>query len=110
MALLASVAAFAHIFAGLTNKALRAHMAALWQPGYSSAQATYDLRRLRLKGFIERVQGTHTYRVTPRACASRPSSPTSPPVSSSPPSPTSPPPTPGPRARSPKPGETMNVN
>jgi hypothetical protein len=33
-------------------------------PGYSSAQATYDLRRLRLKGFIERVTGTNTYRVT----------------------------------------------
>jgi hypothetical protein len=39
-------------------------MAALWQPAYSSAQATYDLRRLRLKGFIERVPGTNTYRVT----------------------------------------------
>ena len=33
-------------------------------PAYSSAQATYDLRRLRLKGFIERVPGTNTYRVT----------------------------------------------
>ncbi|MGP8209419.1 MAG: hypothetical protein ACLQVK_25730 [Acidimicrobiales bacterium] len=42
MALLASVASFAHVFAGLTNKALRAHMAALWRPTYSSAQATYD--------------------------------------------------------------------
>jgi hypothetical protein len=65
MALLACVAAFANVFAGLTNKALRAQMAALWQPGYRSAQATYDLRRLRLKGFIERAEGTHTYRVTP---------------------------------------------
>jgi hypothetical protein len=64
MALLASVASFAHVFAGLTNKGLRAQMAALWQPAYSSAQATYDLRRLRLKGFIERVPGTNTYRVT----------------------------------------------
>jgi hypothetical protein len=64
MALLASVASFTHVFAGLTNKALRSHMAALWHPAYSSAQATYDLRRLRLKGFIERVPGTNTYRVT----------------------------------------------
>ena len=64
MALLASVAAFAHVFSGLTNKALRAQMGALWQRGYTSAQATYDLRRLRLKGFIERVPGAHTYRVT----------------------------------------------
>jgi len=65
MALLACVAAFAHVFVGLTNKALRAQMAALWRAGYSSAQATYDLRRLRLKGFIERIPGTHTYRATP---------------------------------------------
>lgn len=33
-------------------------------PGYTSAQASYDLRRLRLKGFIERVRGSQTYRVT----------------------------------------------
>ena len=39
-------------------------MATLWDPGYSCAQATYDLRRLHLKGFIERVPGTNTYRVT----------------------------------------------
>lgn len=64
MALLASVAAFAHVMGGLTNKSLRAQMAALWKPGYTSAQASYDLRRLRLKGFIERVEGTQTYRVT----------------------------------------------
>jgi hypothetical protein len=46
MALLASVAAFAQVIGGLTNKGRRAHMAALFQPGYSSAQATHDLRRL----------------------------------------------------------------
>jgi DNA-binding IclR family transcriptional regulator len=39
-------------------------MAELWHAGYSSSQATYDLRRLRLKGFIERAPGTNTYRVT----------------------------------------------
>lgn len=65
MALLASIAAFAHVIGGLTNRSLRAQMAALWQPDYSPAQATYDLRRLRLKGFIERVDRTNTYRVTP---------------------------------------------
>ena len=42
MALLACVAAFAHVLGGLTNKAVRAQMAALFQPAYSSAQATYD--------------------------------------------------------------------
>jgi hypothetical protein len=64
MALLASMAAFAHVVGGLTNRTLRAQMEALWRPGYTSAQASYDLRRLRLKGFIERIDGTNTYRPT----------------------------------------------
>lgn len=64
MALLGSIAAFAHVIGGLTNKSLRAQMTALWQPDYTPAQASYDLRRLRLKGFIERIDGTNTYRVT----------------------------------------------
>ncbi len=64
MALLASIATFSHVIGGLTNKGLRAQMTVLWQPDYTSAQATYDLRRLRLKGFVERVSGTNTYRVT----------------------------------------------
>lgn len=65
MALLASIAAFAHVMGGLTNRSLRAQMAELWHPDYRPAQASYDLRRLRLKGFIERIDGTNTYRVTP---------------------------------------------
>ncbi|HEX2273106.1 MAG TPA: hypothetical protein VHG90_04440, partial [Acidimicrobiales bacterium] len=64
MALLASVAAFAHVIGGLTNKSLRTQMEVLWKPCYTSPQASYDLRRLRLKGFIERIDGTNTYRVT----------------------------------------------
>jgi hypothetical protein len=64
MALLASVAAFSHVIGGLTNRALRAQMAVLWSPDYTQGQASYDLRRLRLKGFIERVPHTNTYRVT----------------------------------------------
>jgi hypothetical protein len=64
MALLGSVAAFAHVIGGLTNKSLRTQMAAHWREDYSSAQASYDLRRLRLKGLIERIDGTNTYRVT----------------------------------------------
>ncbi len=34
--------------------------------GYSSAQMTYDLRRLRLKGLIERVEHSHRYHLTDR--------------------------------------------
>lgn len=40
-------------------------MTELFDPAYRRAQATYDLRRLRLKGLIERIPGTHTYLVTP---------------------------------------------
>lgn len=69
MALLGSIASFEHVCAGLTNKALRQHMVDLYHPTYGSRQATYDLRRLRLKGLIERVPGTHTYRVTDRGRA-----------------------------------------
>jgi len=64
MALLSSIAAFAHVMGGLTNRTLREHMTARWSPDYTTNQATYDLRRLRLKGLIERVEGTNTYRVT----------------------------------------------
>jgi hypothetical protein len=64
MALLGSIAAFAHVIGGLTNKSLRAQMAVHWRPDYTPAQATYDLRRLRLKGFIQRNPGTNTYQVT----------------------------------------------
>jgi hypothetical protein len=39
-------------------------MAAHWRKDYSSPQASYDLRRLRLKGLIKRVDGSNTYRVT----------------------------------------------
>ena len=66
MALLSSIAAFAHVLGGLTNRTLREHMAARWNADYTTNQATYDLRRLRLKGLIERIEGTNTYRVTPR--------------------------------------------
>jgi DNA-binding MarR family transcriptional regulator len=69
MALLASIASFEHVTTGLTNRSLREHMTELYTPGYTSPQATYDLRRLRLKGFIERVPGTHTYRITARGRA-----------------------------------------
>jgi hypothetical protein len=68
-ALFASIASFEHVTKGLTNPGLRQHMADLYRPDYTSRQATYDLRRLRLKGLIERVPGTHTYQVTARGRA-----------------------------------------
>ena len=114
MALLGSIAAFAHVIGGLTNKSLRAQMAAHWRSDYSSAQASYDLRRLRLKGLIERSRRAPTPIASPpTACASAPSSPSSPPVSSSPLSPTSPiwrDPLHQHHAHSPPPGEPTNAS
>jgi hypothetical protein len=69
MALFASIASFEHVTRGLTNAGLRAHMADLYDPSYNTRKATYDLRRLRLKGLIERIPSTHRYRVTARGRA-----------------------------------------
>lgn len=63
-ALFGALASFDHLWDGLTNKALRETMSALLDCDYSSAQATYDLRRLRLKGLIDRIPGTHRYAIT----------------------------------------------
>lgn len=52
---------------GFTNRDLREHLEPLLghQPGtLSSGQGTYDLRRLRHHGFIERIPHSHRYRVT----------------------------------------------
>ena len=40
-------------------------MGALLNAPYTSRHATYDLRRLRRKGLIERHPGTHRYHLTP---------------------------------------------
>jgi len=51
---------------GITNRSLRAQMPTLLGgTGYSSAQASYDLTRLRLKGLIARLPGRNVYRITP---------------------------------------------
>src|SRR5262249_20686283 len=43
---------------------LRPSVGALLDRAYSAAQMTYDLRRLRLKGLIHRIAGTHRYTAT----------------------------------------------
>ena len=50
---------------GITNRSLRAHVAGLLGADYTSAQMSYDLRRLRMKGVIARLPGTNTYALTP---------------------------------------------
>lgn len=51
---------------GFSNLMLRERMASLLGPGvpYQGAQMTYDLRRLRLKGLIERIPNSRRYRLT----------------------------------------------
>ena len=65
MALLAALAAFCHVTGGLTNAGLCRLMTGLLARDYSARQATYDQRRLRRKGFIQRLEGRHVYQVTP---------------------------------------------
>lgn len=63
MALLSCLCCYRHLFAGLTNKSLR-ELVAGFIPGYSARQMTYDLRRLRRKGLIRRVDGSQRYELT----------------------------------------------
>jgi len=66
-ALLSALTAFHVRPRGFRNSDLREHMAQLLvsKPGpLSRGSVTYDLRRLRLHGLIERIKGTHRYRVT----------------------------------------------
>jgi hypothetical protein len=64
MALCQAITGFAHLPRGFRNRELRPHVEALLGRAYSRAQMTYDLRRLRLKGLIHRIPGTHRYTAT----------------------------------------------
>ena len=66
-ALLCALLAFRLVPRGFDNRQLRAHVAPLlgvaaesWSPG----RMTYDLRRLRIHGLIERIPRSRRYRVT----------------------------------------------
>ena len=65
MALAGALCSVVHAVAGFTNASLRGLVAGLLGTGYTTGQMTYDLRRLRLHGLIERVPRTNTYRLTP---------------------------------------------
>ena len=68
MALLQSLCLFMLLPRGFRNIDLRQQVASLLglsTDDYRPGQMTYDLRRLRLKGLIERVPGTYRYRLTP---------------------------------------------
>jgi hypothetical protein len=67
-ALLAAIAVARLQPDGFANRDLRAHLAPLLdipEHQLSGGRMTYDLRRLRLHGLIERIPHTHRYRPTP---------------------------------------------
>ena len=67
MALMAALTRHGHILADMTNATLRdtiAQLLGVEPSAYTSAHMSYDLRRLRLKGVVERVPHTYAYRLT----------------------------------------------
>ena len=65
MAVLPAILGFVHCLVGFTNAQLVERAGPLVEDlSYSSRQATYDLRRLKRKGVITRVQGTQRYQLT----------------------------------------------
>lgn len=65
MALTGALCCVIHAVTGFTNQSLRGLVAGMLGVDYSANQMTYDLRRLRLHGLIQRVPHTHTYTLTP---------------------------------------------
>jgi hypothetical protein len=65
MALAGALCALVHVVVGFTNRSLCARVSPPLDGLYTSAQMTYDLRRLRLKGLIRRVPRSNRYVLTP---------------------------------------------
>jgi len=64
MAVLAAVLGFCYLVAGFANRQLVERVASLLPTPYGCRQATYDLRRLKRKGLIEKLPHAHRYRLT----------------------------------------------
>jgi len=64
MALVGALCIALNAVAGFTNRSLRAQVAGLLVSTYSSPQMTYDLRRLRRKGLIQRLPRSNSYVLT----------------------------------------------
>jgi predicted MarR family transcription regulator len=65
MALTGALSVMVHAVSGFTNKSLRSLVAGLLGADYTTHQMTYDLRRFRLHGLIQRLPRTNTYITTP---------------------------------------------
>jgi len=66
MALMAALVGFCHLLPGFDNRTLTHLMGTLLDAPYTGRHATYDLRRLRRKGLIERLPHSHRYQLTDR--------------------------------------------
>ena len=64
MALAGALAMSVNLIGGFSNKSLRPLVTALLGQPYSQAQASYDLRRLKLKGLIVKLEHSNTYVLT----------------------------------------------
>ena len=64
MAVLAATVGHSHLIAGFNNRQLTQLVATLLDAPYTPRQATYDLRRLKRKGLIERLPHTNRYQLT----------------------------------------------
>ena len=64
LALLCCLVLFRLLPRGFTNGDLRQHVAPILGKQINSGQMSYDLRRLRLHGFLEKVPRSHRYHVT----------------------------------------------
>ena len=64
MALAGALAVSANLIGGFSNKTLRPLVAGLLGQPYTQARCCYDLRRLRLKGIIQRIEHSNTYVLT----------------------------------------------
>ena len=64
MAVFAALVAFCYLIAGFANRQLVERVGALLAVPYGRRQATYDLRRLKRKGLIEKIPHAHRYRLT----------------------------------------------
>ena len=64
MALAGALAVSGNLIGGFSNRTMRPLVGALLGEPYNQARCCYDLRRLRLKGLIMRVEHTNTYVLT----------------------------------------------
>jgi len=64
MAVFSAVIGFCFLVAGFRNRDLVRRVGKFIKGNYGCRQATYDLRRLKRKGLIEKIPRTHCYRLT----------------------------------------------